>query len=305
MKFILSLAGAAILGAVLIIAGIYLPRAPISSVPVQVNQQVATDKVVAEVKKQVDERLKPIADQAAAAQAKADTAQAAADEAKANAADLAKRVNALDDLNKRLTANEESVEKISTQVQEAQKATQHLTEEDKEMKTFFTAAVAAALLGLPISAVRADGATPTPTPTKWMDTIASECPNVEGITIDVVKQLSDKKLQELLAECKKFAKRDTAGGAEDDREVVEAPEQEPTQLAAGGYDQKSYKPNGSRETSELTQIRAFLRKYDGPLWAPDSGWTVGRKFKDKVAPPTAVPCKPPGYDHIVLCDPKQ
>ncbi len=57
-------------------------------------------------------------------------------------------------------------------------------------------------------------------------------------------------------------------------------------------------------TSEdnYAEVRAYLKKYKGPLW--HTRGPIRRQYMDKRAPDTAVPCKPPGYDHVVLCNPR-
>ncbi|HVU80170.1 MAG TPA: hypothetical protein VHD37_02280 [Candidatus Paceibacterota bacterium] len=81
----------------------------------------------------------------------------------------------------------------------------------------------------------------------------------------------------------------TAGAlfSEDDAQADETPV-----LVAGG-------------TSNLQRVRNFLKNYQGPVWYPtEEDGPILHKYMNKPAPKTAVPCKPPGYDHVVLCNPK-
>jgi hypothetical protein len=56
-------------------------------------------------------------------------------------------------------------------------------------------------------------------------------------------------------------------------------------------------------TSDLNAVRNFLKTYHGPYWTPTAAdGPIKNVYVDKIPPATAVPCKPPGYDHLVLCN---
>lgn len=57
------------------------------------------------------------------------------------------------------------------------------------------------------------------------------------------------------------------------------------------------------EGDNYAEVRRYLRHYKGPLWNPRGVHT--RSYVDKPAPDGAVPCQPPGFDHVVLCAPDQ
>ena len=57
-----------------------------------------------------------------------------------------------------------------------------------------------------------------------------------------------------------------------------------------------------RGEDNYMEVREYLKNYKGPLWQTNG--SVRNRFMNKQAPESAVPCKPPGYNHVVLCNPR-
>lgn len=83
----------------------------------------------------------------------------------------------------------------------------------------------------------------------------------------------------------------------------EALERRPTQLA-GDPRHRELRHRGRGARGELSQdYYAVLQSYRGHLWKPEG--RQARVHMDKEPPQNAVPCRPPGYQHTVLCSPNQ
>lgn len=55
-------------------------------------------------------------------------------------------------------------------------------------------------------------------------------------------------------------------------------------------------------TNDIAKVRQFLQNYNGPYWTPtQADGPIINKYMNKMPPPGAIPCKPPGYDHMVFC----
>ncbi len=61
------------------------------------------------------------------------------------------------------------------------------------------------------------------------------------------------------------------------------------------------RPHGRR--GNYAKVRAYLKNYGGPLWDTRGQGPILNRYMNRRAPGTAVPCRPPGYNHTVLCDP--
>ena len=94
--------------------------------------------------------------------------------------------------------------------------------------------------------------------------------------------------------------------ASEEGEVVE-PNREDTDMPiveASGYGRRPPPQHHGRGHGgdNYAEVRRALQAYDGPLW--NTQGPIRNRFMNKRAPSTAVPCKPPGYNHIVLCNPR-
>lgn len=58
----------------------------------------------------------------------------------------------------------------------------------------------------------------------------------------------------------------------------------------------------SRGGNNYAEVRAYLKNYKGPLWKTQD--PILNVYKNQPAPEGAVPCRPPGYNHTVLCNPR-
>ena len=61
-------------------------------------------------------------------------------------------------------------------------------------------------------------------------------------------------------------------------------------------------PDYSDDGDNYGEVRRALQSYDGPLWKTRG--SIRNRYMNKEAPDSAVPCKPLGYNHIVLCAPR-
>lgn len=56
------------------------------------------------------------------------------------------------------------------------------------------------------------------------------------------------------------------------------------------------------ESDNYAEVRAYLKSYDGPLWKTRG--PIRNRYMNRQAPESAVPCRPPGYNRTVLCNPR-